>query len=66
MQASIIVFPSFVGVITGVSYVKIGLSKVVAVLTDGKTINFPRKKLSNVLPDGNLLAFEVAKIISEQ
>lgn len=62
--STMIVFPSFIGSMTGVSYVQVGIRKVWAVLTDGRSIDFPRKKLPDVLPDGNSLAFEVAKIIS--
>ena len=66
MSASTLVaFPNLIGGITGISYVRIGTRKVWATLTDGATLSFPRREFPPVLPDGNELAFAVARKLAD-
>jgi hypothetical protein len=64
-ESTLVAFPNFVGGITGISYVRIGVRKVWATLTDGSTLSIPRREFPPVLPDGNELAFAVARKLAD-
>lgn len=62
-ESTLVAFPNYIGGMTGVSYVRIGVRKVWATLTDGATLSIPRGEFPPVLPDGNDFAFAVARKI---
>jgi len=64
-QSTLIAFPNFVGRMTGVSCVRIGVRKVWVTMADGETLSIPRGEFPAVLPDGNALAFSVARKIAD-
>lgn len=64
-KSTVIFFPNFVGAMTGVSYLRVGVHKVWATLTDGQTLSIPRKEFPTCLPDGNALAFFAARLIAD-
>ncbi len=61
---TMVVFPTFIGGMTGVSYLRIGVRKVWMTLTDGQIVSVPRKVFPSVLPQGNDLAFTAARILT--
>ncbi len=62
---TLVAFPCFIGGMTGVSYLRIGVRKVWITLTDNQTVSVPRKRFPNILPDGNDLAFLAARIVTD-
>ena len=63
--ATVIAFPVFIGGITGVSYLRVGVRKVWVTLTDGHTVSIPRREFPAELPRGNDLAFAAARLIAD-
>jgi hypothetical protein len=59
-----IVFPNYIGGMTGLAYVHVGVRKVWATLTNGETLSIPRSEFPSELPDGNALAFMVAQAVT--
>lgn len=62
---TLVAFPTFIGGITGISYLRIGARKVWVTLTDGETLSIPRKEFPATLPDGNALAFAAARLVAD-
>lgn len=62
MNQNYIVFPTFLGNMTGVQYLRVGARKVWITLINDHTLGVPRKKFPEVLPEGSELAFLAAKI----
>ena len=66
MSAStMIAFPTFIGGMTGISYIRVGVRKVWVTMTDGETLSMPRKEFPAVLPEGNGLAFAAARLVTD-
>ncbi|MFA5187000.1 MAG: hypothetical protein WC551_11010 [Patescibacteria group bacterium] len=63
--STIVVFPTFIGGMTGIAYLRVGIRKVWVTLTDGQTLSVPRKTFPAILPSGNDLAFTAARIITD-
>ena len=61
---TLVVFPNFIGGMTGIAYARIGARKMHVTLTDGQTLSIPRKCLER-LPKGNDLAFALARLITD-
>lgn len=62
---TLVAFPNFIGAMTGVAYLRIGVRKVWVTMTDGETLAIPRKEFPAELPDGNELAFAAARLITD-
>ena len=65
MQSTLVAFPNFVGGMTGVAYLRIGIRKVWVTLTDSQTVSIPRRQFPRVLPQGNDLAFLAARLLTD-
>jgi hypothetical protein len=61
----LIVFPTFIGQMTGIAYMRVGVRKVWLTLIDNQTVSIPRNRFPTVLPDGNDLAFKAASILND-
>lgn len=61
---TIIPFPTFIGAMSGVSYLRVGARKVWVTSTDGRTLSVRRSAFPAALPEGNDLAFTAASIIA--
>lgn len=62
---TLVAFPTFIGGITGISYLRLGVRKVWITLTNGETLSIPRKEFPAELPSGNDLAFVAARLIAD-
>ena len=62
---TLVAFPSYIGAMTGVGYVRIGVRKVWVTLTDGQTLSIPRAEFPSELPQGNDLAFMAARLVTD-
>ena len=62
-KSTIIAFPIYIGTITGVSYLRIGVRKIWVTHVSGGTIGVSRNKFPSELPNGNELAFLAAQIV---
>lgn len=65
VEHTMIAFPTFIGGMTGVSYLRIGVRRVWVTLTSGETPSIPRKEFPAVLPEGNALAFAAARLVAD-
>lgn len=63
--ATLIAFPNFIGAMTGIAYLKVGVRKVWVTLTDGNTLSIPRKEFPAELPEGNDIAFTAARLVAD-
>lgn len=64
-EHTLVSFPTFIGGMTGVAYLRIGTRKVWVTLTNGETLSIPRKEFPATLPDGNALAFAAARLVAD-
>ena len=62
---TLVAFPTFIGGMTGVAYLRVGLRKVWVTLTNGETLSIPRKEFPATLPEGNALAFAAARLVAD-
>lgn len=62
---TLITFPSFIGMMTGVLYVRVGIRKVWVTVANGETLSIPRKEFPPEMPAGNELAFAAARLIAD-
>lgn len=63
-DSTMVVFPCFIGGMTGVAYLRIGIRKVWVTLTDYRTVSIPRNQFPRILPAGNDLAFLAAQLVT--
>lgn len=62
---TLVAFPSYIGAMTGISYIRIGVRKVWVTLTDGEILSIPRAEFPVELPQGNDLAFMAARLVTD-